>query len=284
MTKRHSESIVVSISGGRSSAMMARHIQTHPKYDNFQKAYIFANTGMERPETIEFLRKCEKHWGIEIIKVEGVYSSQMGVGVNYQIKEWDELDMEAKVFEQAVMHKNKGTYDGLPNSSAPYCSEVLKKIPIQKCANDLFGRNNYIMAIGMRHEDTPHRISMAEARASTKIIYPLLLDFQYPRTQNDITKFWNEQPFKLEIHNKLGNCELCWKKSDKNLVEVIRHGTRFVDWWKRMEEKYNNTPFRGKKSIDYYVKLSKLPVEEQINFDSTSDSCVCNFNETYDNE
>ena len=37
--------------------MMAYHIHTSEKYKGYNKAYVFANTGMERPETIEFLKK-----------------------------------------------------------------------------------------------------------------------------------------------------------------------------------------------------------------------------------
>jgi 3'-phosphoadenosine 5'-phosphosulfate sulfotransferase (PAPS reductase)/FAD synthetase len=49
--------LMIAVSGGRSSAMMARHIQISEKYKDLEKLYVFANTGMERPETIEFLQK-----------------------------------------------------------------------------------------------------------------------------------------------------------------------------------------------------------------------------------
>lgn len=45
--------LIVLISGGRSSAMMARHIQTSEKYKDFEKLYVFCNTGQERPQTIK---------------------------------------------------------------------------------------------------------------------------------------------------------------------------------------------------------------------------------------
>jgi 3'-phosphoadenosine 5'-phosphosulfate sulfotransferase (PAPS reductase)/FAD synthetase len=69
--KSTSNNLMVTISGGRSSAMMARHIQTNEKYADFKKVFVFCNTGMERPETIDFLKNIEKFWQIPITKIEG---------------------------------------------------------------------------------------------------------------------------------------------------------------------------------------------------------------------
>jgi hypothetical protein len=270
---------MVTVSGGRSSAMMARHIQTHEKYKDFEKVYVFCNTGMERPETIEFLQNIEKFWGIPLIKIEGVYSQVMGVGIDCKIVDWDNLDMQAKTFENAIMHLNKGTFEGLPFSEAPYCSGALKKEPAKKLCDNIFGVNNYIKAIGYRLEDMPKRITDAEIKEDKTRIFPLLTDFQYKINKFYLSKFWDEQPFKLGIHSKYGNCELCWKKSDKNLVETIRYGTRFIDWYARMEQQYNNTSFRGRKSIFDYVKIAQLPAQAEFDFEQQleEDKCVCNF-------
>lgn len=50
------KNLLINVSGGRSSAMMARHIQTSEKYKDYQKLYVFCNTGLERPETIQLLK------------------------------------------------------------------------------------------------------------------------------------------------------------------------------------------------------------------------------------
>lgn len=99
--------LMVTVSGGRSSAMMARYIQTNEKYANYKKVFVFCNTGMERPETIEFLKNIEKYWQMPLIKIEGVYSNDLGTGIKYKIVEWDELDMSAKTFSKMIEHKNK---------------------------------------------------------------------------------------------------------------------------------------------------------------------------------
>ncbi|WP_424655065.1 hypothetical protein [Capnocytophaga leadbetteri] len=50
------KNLLITVSGGRSSARMARHIQTHKKYVDYNKVFVFCNTGMERPKTIIFLK------------------------------------------------------------------------------------------------------------------------------------------------------------------------------------------------------------------------------------
>ena len=271
------KNIMVTVSGGRSSAMMARHIQTSEKYKDFDKIFIFANTGQERVETIEFLKNIVNFWGIDLNIVEAVGSSEMGVGIRYKLVDFDTLNMESKPFEKVIMHKNKGIFDGLPNQESPYCSENLKTIPCKKFCDEIFGVNNYVKAIGYRLEDMPKRITFAEAKEDKTRIFPLLTDFEMPIGNLDLNRWWNLQPFKLGIHGKYGNCELCWKKSIPNLVENLRFGTRSVEWWQKMEEEYGNTAFRERKSIDDLVRMSKQPFTPEIDFNTEKDGCICSF-------
>lgn len=272
------KNILVTVSGGRSSAMMAYHIHTSEKYKDYNKAYVFANTGMERPQTIEFLRNIQDVWGIPLTLIEGTYSNVMGVAIGYKIVDWNSLDMNAKPFEGAIMHINKGEYSGVPNSNAPYCSPSMKTLPCESFAKDIFGKKNYLKAIGFRKEDMPKRISWPEIKEDKTRIFPLLTDFPEPIGLLELNSWWNKQPFQLGINSKFGNCELCWKKSDRNLVEVIRKGTRFIDWWARMEEQYGNTAFREKKSIADFVKMAQQPSTGEIDFGNGSEdfNCVCN--------
>lgn len=271
-------SLMVTVSGGRSSAMMARHIQTNKKYANYEKVFVFCNTGMERPETIEFLKNIEKHWKMPLEKIEGVYSEEYGTGVKYKHVSWSELNMNGKPFSEMIKHKNKGIFEGLLNQDAPYCSENLKTLPAKKLCDDVFGVNKYKIAIGFRKEDMPKRISWAEIKEQKQKIFPLLTDFYTPISQLDLNKWWKKQPFKLEIHGKYGNCELCWKKSEDTLIENILYGTRFIDWFKKEEQKYNSVSFRGHKSISDLVKLSELPRTIKMELQTEDDfNCVCSF-------
>jgi 3'-phosphoadenosine 5'-phosphosulfate sulfotransferase (PAPS reductase)/FAD synthetase len=275
--KDSSKNLMVTVSGGRSSAMMARHIQTAKKYKAYNKVYIYANTGQERKETIDFLKNIVKYWKIELNIVEAVGSDVMGVGINYKIVNFQSLSMNSEPFETVIKHKNKGIFNGLPNQESPYCSENLKTIPCKKFCDDIFGVNNYKKAIGFRKEDMPKRITFSESKIDKTRIFPLLTDFYTPISNLELNDFWKKEDFKLNIHGALGNCELCWKKSDKNLVENIRYGTRSIDWWQKMEKKYKNTAYRSHKSIDDLVKLSKEPFTQKIIFEDNENGCVCSF-------
>lgn len=276
--KSTSKNLMVTISGGRSSAMMARHIQTNEKYADYDKIFVFCNTGMERPETIDFLKNIEKYWKIPIVKIQGIYSNDLGTGVKYEIVDWDNLDMKANTFSKMIEHKNKGVFSGLPNKDAPYCSENLKTLPAKKLCDDIFGVNNYKISIGYRKEDMPKRITLPEIKEDKKRIFPLLTDFITPISQLDLNKFFKKESFKLELHGKFGNCELCWKKSNDNLIENILFGTRFIDWFKNEEQKYNSVFFRGHKSINDLVKLSEIPRTGKLDLQIEDDfNCVCTF-------
>lgn len=268
---------MVTVSGGRSSAMMARHIQTHEYYADYNKIYVFANTGQERIETVDFLKDIVKFWGIDLVLLEAVGSDIMGVGITYKIVTFENMSMNSEPFEEVVKHFNKGVFSGLPFDNAPYCSQAMKTIPCEKYANDIFGKDNYIKSIGYRYEDMPRRITWKEIVMDKKRIFPLITDFGHAIGQKDLNRWWNQQPFKLKIHGKYGNCELCWKKSKETLIENIRFGVRSINWWQRMEAYYGNVSFREKLSINDLVRMAELPTTGEFDFDKEEDSCVCNF-------
>lgn len=268
--------LIVLISGGRSSAMMARHIQTSEKYKDFEKLYVFCNTGQERPQTIDFLKDIVKYWNIPLNIIEGVYSDETGVGVKSKLVDFETLDMTGRVFSEAIGQLNKHKWTGVPNTATPYCSDYLKTLVSHDFARKIFGTTKYIKAIGYRKEDMPKRVTIYELKEDKKRIAPLLTDFEQPIGQRELNIFFENEPFKLEIHSKLGNCELCWKKSQKDLIESIQFGTRFIDWHKQHEEKYGNMFFRNKLSITDLVKMAESGTQTNI-FDDVDDSCVCSF-------
>ena len=207
--------LMIGVSGGRSSAMMARHIQTSSLYNGFEKLFVFCNTGQEKPETINFLKDMVKHWKLPLYLIEGVYSQKKGVGVRHKLVDFDSLDMESKVFSQMITQLNKNKWTGVPNQATPYCSDYLKTRVSHSFAKTIFGTPKYKKAIGYRIEDVPKRITFAELNEDNVRIAPLLTDFNEPIGNIYLNDFFKKQPFKLGIHSKFGNCELCWKKSEE---------------------------------------------------------------------
>ncbi|MEG0927236.1 phosphoadenosine phosphosulfate reductase [Chryseobacterium sp.] len=275
--------LLVNVSGGRSSAMMARQIQTSEKYNDYEKLFVFCNTGLERPETIQFLKDMVANWKLPLIIVEGVYSIKKGVGVRSKMVDFDTMDMSGKPFSEAIGQLNKNELVGVPNEAVPYCSEYLKKRVSEHFAKNVFGSSKFISAIGFRREDMPKRVTWKEVNMSKKKVFPLLTDFGNAVDQFGLNTFFNEEKFKLKIHSRLGNCVYCQKKSDKNLIEAIQFDLRkqnftYIDWYKNEEKKYGNRFFRGNLSIDDLVKTAKYALEDGKQLEMFSDvgeACTC---------
>lgn len=68
MIKNPKQNILVSFSGGETSGYMLQHIIT--KYSNHNIEVVFANTGEENEETLEFIEKCSKVWNVKVTWLE----------------------------------------------------------------------------------------------------------------------------------------------------------------------------------------------------------------------
>lgn len=275
---------LVTVSGGRSSVSTIKHFETDERYKNDSKLYVFDNTGQERIETFQFMQEAEKHWGVQIHKIEGIYHKSFDEGTSYRIVDkWSDLDTESKVFSEMIAYKNMGVFDGLPNVGSPFCSEMMKTRPTKKFANDVFGRGNYKTSIGFRKEDMPKRISWAEIREDEKSVYPLITDFENPIDNFALNKFYDNEPFKLEIHNKYGNCKYCFKKKeefiiDNILLDIESGNLETIEWYRKEEKKYGKLFFRNQQSIDDLLRKSELGHTMQIDFPTEEDfNCMCNF-------
>ena len=58
--------LVCTFSGGRTSAFMCQFLNMYKKYKKYDKVFLFANTGKEREETLQFINKCDKEWGLGV--------------------------------------------------------------------------------------------------------------------------------------------------------------------------------------------------------------------------
>lgn len=274
--------LLIAVSGGRSSAMMARHIQTHPKYAHYEKLFVFCNTGQEKPQTIQFLKDMVKFWNLPLVMLEGVYSIEEGVGVRHKvINDFDSLNMTCEPLKGAIMQVNKYEWAGVYNQAIPYCSEYVKTRVSHSYAREIFGTASYTKAIGYRKEDQPKRITMVELRNDLTRISPLLTDFPVQIGLRELTQYFNTQPFKLGISSKLDNCELCNKASTPNLIERIKYGVRqeTIDFHREMQTEYGNMFFREKLSIDDLIKMAEEDTQIRITdeHEPEEEGCICSF-------
>jgi len=277
------EKLLVSFSGGRTSAYMSQWLKKH-KSDEYEMIFVFSNTGKEREETLEFVDKCDKYFGLNLVWIEPLINAEFGLGTEFIITDFKNASRKGEPFESLIKKY------GIPNKANMVCSRDLKAVPISKYAKSI-GWKNYYTAIGIR-EDEIDRMSVN--RIKNKIIYPLIS--MNPSTKNDVNAFWMQMPFDLNLKSYEGNCDLCWKKSFRKLQTIALENPQLTEWWDQMELKYGNyipehklinndkylpfTFFREKKSMKDIVNMSKTLKNKATDDSKQAQLSIFNLNET----
>jgi 3'-phosphoadenosine 5'-phosphosulfate sulfotransferase (PAPS reductase)/FAD synthetase len=277
--------LCISFSGGRTSAYMTKWL-----YDNVQDEYelltVFANTGKEREETLQFVDECSKKWSIPIVWLEATHFDKSGIlhtnggwGVKHRIVDFNSASRNGQPFEEMINAL------GIPNVGQPFCSEQLKKKPINHFRKTIGWRGSE-MAIGIRCDEID-RVSVNHIKERIK--YPLVS--WVPTVELQVLSYWAQQSFDLGINSKLGNCDGCWKKSRRGLVDLAINEPTVFDWWQDMTDKYShhnphsrpfdlpNNFYRGNHSPQDIFKQAELS-KQQLNLfaeneklDGCSESC-----------
>jgi hypothetical protein len=190
--------------------------------------FVFANTGEEREETLEFAHQCSIFFGFPLVWIEGKFNKERGIGTGHKIVTFETASRNGEPFEAHC-----STY-GIPNQANPQCTRELKAVPIKSFARSL-GWKKYWTAIGIRVDE----IDRIDAdRIKKMLYYPLCEDL--PTTKPEINVYWIQQPFRLKLKGYEGNCKWCWKKSYKKLLRLAKDHPEFFDFPKEMERKYGN--------------------------------------------
>lgn len=238
--------------------MMTKIMVENYKPDDY--IIVFANTGKEREETLQFVEDCSQYWGIGIHWVE--YEPQNG----YKTTDFKNASRKGEPFAQLI---EKKCYP--PNPVARFCTAELKVRPIKKFLMDL-GFTHWDSAIGVRYDEPMrvHKMKASQSRDRWDYIFPL---YDMKITEKDVYNFWNRQPFDLQLMSYQGNCDLCFLKGRKKLVQVIRENPSAVDWWIEQEEKTNAT-FRK----DWpFSDLKSVAIQQPLLFEDITDPAIACF-------
>jgi hypothetical protein len=285
--------LLVSVSGGRSSHYMAKHIREHPDYAECNILFVFANTGKERTETLDFVHECDVRWQLGIVWVEAKVHHGERKGSGYTLVNYATASRRGEPFEEMIRKY------GIPNQSFPHCTRELKLNPIHAYAEKHFNDEPYITAIGIR-VDEARRIRMAPDKC-----YPLV---EWGVNVERVRRWWQQQPFDLQLRDYEGNCDLCWKKSIRKLMTLVNERPRDTRWWLQMEEWYsglklvsrahsetaNKPQFFGRKAMSMVelLKQAKQPFtpvtdafwqEQRTEALDTEEACACMLQD-YDGE
>lgn len=241
------EPTIISFSGGRTSAyLLYQVIQAHggtlPDY-----VYpVFANTGKEMPQTLDFIKDCEEHWDCKVYWMELSNIVDDGKGPTEKDRKWmfkyKETDYEncsrnGEPFEIVINHYNK-----LPNATNRFCTYLLKQRAITWFER-INGLKNPDQILGLRY-DEPHRVhrAMNNNKYQDKFC-PLYTE---KVTKETIENFWNKSNFDLKLvaingHAVLGNCDMCFLKGKQQTMDIMRSRPELSDWWMEQEKRTGKT-------------------------------------------
>ena len=227
------EKILVTVSGGRTSAYLA--IKMHREYqDRYDMRFVYANTGQEHEETLKFINKLQIKMGLPIIWIEAKVNPEKGKGTKYKIVDFKSASRKGEPFEEVIKKY------GLPNKHFLHCTRELKQNPISALMVD-FGIS--IRTLGIRTDE------LRRYRPSPTHLYPLIELF--PTDKKKILKWWSKQSFDLNIPEHLGNCITCYKKSDVKLQKIVEESPKSFNFFAKMEKKYGDGKriiFRGNRT------------------------------------
>ena len=224
---------VISFSGGRTSAYMLRKIvDAYGGRLPRQISVVFANTGMEREETLEFVDICGRTWGVEIHWIEYLWDAPHRT----RIVDFATASRNGEPF--AALIDRKGF---VPSQGIRYCTGFLKRDRIEAFARHRLGLKRWHSVIGLRADEQRRVLRMRAmncgSRTGSRAVLPLA---DAGVREADVLEWWMGQPFDLGIPSYAGNCDLCHLKGRAKLIHLIREDSARADWWIAQEAKVAN--------------------------------------------
>ena len=197
---------VISFSGGRTSGYMLRKILDAGLQPDVH--VVFADTGKERVETLDFVREVSTQWNTPIRWVE-----------------------RPGQFTQLIRDRKM-----LPNPVMRFCTSELKIRPMRDFMLAL-GHQHWTNVVGIR-ADEPRRVAkMKAAEEKRKERWDIALPLaESGVTLDDVTAFWQAQSFDLQLRPDEGNCDFCFLKSRGKTVNLVREHPELAQWWAEQEE------------------------------------------------
>jgi len=244
------KNLLVSFSGGETSAFMAQWLLKH-KQDEFNMVFVFANTGEENEETLEFVEKCNKHFSLNVHWVEAVVHHGQRKGTTHKVVDFKTASRNGEPFKEVISKY------GIPNQMFLHCTRETKLNPITSFCKNYFDGQEYYTAVGIRIDESD-RISAKHKE--NKIIYPLISRDFIPMNKEKINFWWSQQNFRLNLKGYQGNCKTCWKKSDHKLFTIAKETPEFFQFNKEMEKKYSKGKyffFRNNRSTEDILEEAK---------------------------
>lgn len=243
------DNVQISFSGGRTSAYMLHRILEANNGLPDRAVVTFANTGREMAQTLDFVNECAVKWNVPVVWLE--YDRIDGKPVALTVSH-DAASRDGEPFAKLIRETRNGR--ALPNQQWRFCTEELKSKTISRYLTKHMGWDLWSAAIGIRADEI-HR-TKTKRRARQIHWYPLS---NAGVTKRQINDFWKGQSFDLQLESvngatPLGNCDMCFLKSEKVLANIARTMPDKVDWWIKMERETGAT-FRKDRNLQEFTNF-----------------------------
>lgn len=220
--------LLVSFSGGETSAFMTHWILNNARDHYSDIAVVFANTGQENEQTLEFVRECDRRFDFGTVWIEAAQHHGKRKSASARVVDYISASRDGQPFEDMISKY------GIPNQKFKHCTRDLKTNPINAFARDGLGweAGSYDTAIGIRADEIDRQSSSAAQR---RLFYPLI---KAGATKPKINQWFSGQDFRLRLKGYQGNCKWCWKKSFRKHLTIIGETPDAYQFPQAMEEKY----------------------------------------------
>lgn len=235
MKLQDNKNIFGSISAGYSSVMMA--IMLRKWYPDHNIIYGMANTSKERKESLHFMNECNDYYNLNMVWIEAEFHEK-GTGVTPKVVEYENLKTKGEIFEEGIKKH------GIPNKENKWCNRDMKLEVLRKYADSIFGKDNYSVAVGLRIDEMDR---VRKDYKTNNVFYPLMDHKIDSKARN---KFWKDQPIQITIPAYKGNCDVCFAKSNRKLMTILKEEPNKGFWWDKMIKTYGSIPIDGKPSYN----------------------------------
>ena len=221
------DKLFISFSGGRTSGYMTKRLVDEYS-SKYEPVILFANTGQEKEETLEFVNQCANEFNWNVIWIEPIVYHGVTKGCGHRVVTFETACRDGAVFEDVIRKY------GIPNTTWPHCTRELKLNPMLSYIKSIgWKKGEYLTAVGIREDESRRCAKDAKHRG---IIYPLV-DW-FPTDKQDVSEWWEGQSFNLDLEEHQGNCSWCWKKSLRKHMRLIDESPEIFDFPRLMEEKH----------------------------------------------
>lgn len=224
---------LISFSGGRTSAyMLWRILQAHGGALPEDVHVAFANTGKEREETLRFVHECAIRWNVRVRWLEFVTDLRRpGAAARFQEVGYNSASRDGEPLSRLIARKQTlfSTLRGR------WCTQHAKVGVLHDFMESLgYKCGDYVETIGFRADERDRVVEMPlrSLNIGRKFAFPLAAA---GIRKTDVERWWQQQPFNLELPKGMGNCDHCPFVGEKARIARARLNPEGMEWWQRHE-------------------------------------------------